>query len=88
MTTEQPDDPVQAKQIHDEVEAAVAPFAAVYPPAMLDELRRLMRISMRADPYAQALLKAVRPRAALQESDKVDLRAFEEPDEKAGAGGM
>jgi hypothetical protein len=89
MTDERPDDPVQEKQIHDETEAIVAPFAGVYPPPMLDELRRLVRLSLRADPYAQKLLKAVRPRGVPTESGKEDLRAFADPEpaRKASGGG-
>jgi hypothetical protein len=45
-----------------------------------------MRVALRTDPYAQQLLKALRPRAVPQESDKVDLRAFSEPATKTGEG--
>jgi hypothetical protein len=87
MIDEQPDDPVLDKQIHDEAEAIVALFAAVYPPPLLDELRRVVRLGLRGDPYARDLLNAVRPRATPQETNKVDLRAFADDGKKAGAGG-
>lgn len=77
--TDEEHDPVMEAQIDAEVETAVAPYARVLPPALLDEMRRLMRVALRTDPHAQELLKAVRPRAVPLESDKVDLRAFTEP---------
>ncbi|MFN7135751.1 MAG: hypothetical protein ACK4N5_27005 [Myxococcales bacterium] len=86
MSDEAADDPVMEAQIEAEVEAAVAPYARVHPPELLDEMRRLMRLALRTDPHAQQLLKALRPRAVPQESDKVDLRAFAEPRKKDGTG--
>jgi hypothetical protein len=87
MTDEEPD-PIMEAQINAEVETTVAPYARVYPPEMLDEMRHLLRLALRTDPYAQELLKALRPRAVPQESDKVDLRAFAEPPQKKdGTGG-
>lgn len=88
MSTDQElDDPVTEAQLDAEVETTVAPYVRVYPPAMLEELRRLMRVALRTDPYAQQLLKALRPRSVPQESDKVDLRAFAVPQKKDGTGG-
>lgn len=86
MTDEEPD-PVMEAQIDARVEAAVAPYARVYPPELLDEMRHLLRLALRTDPYAQELLKALRPRAVPQESDKVDLRTFARPQKKDGTGG-
>jgi hypothetical protein len=85
-TDEQPEDPVLEAQIDAEVEAVVPAYAKLYPAVMLEELRCLMRVALRTDPYAQQLLKALRPRAVPQESDKVDLRAFSEPATKTGEG--
>jgi hypothetical protein len=86
MTDEEPD-PVLEAQIDAEVETCVTPYARVYPPELLDEMRRLMRIALRTDPHAQELLKALRPRAVPEESDKVDLRSFAGPRKKDGTGG-
>lgn len=86
MTDEEPD-PVMEALIDARVEAAVAPYARVYPPVLLDEMRNLLRLALRTDPHAQDLLKAIRPRAVPQESDKVDMRAFAEPQKKDGTRG-
>lgn len=79
-------DPVMEAQIEAEVETAVAPYARLYPRPVLDELRSTLRLALRTDPYAQDLLKAVRPRVVPEESDKVNLKSFATPKKKDGTG--
>lgn len=79
-------DPVMEAQIEAEVETAVAPYARLYPPPVLDELRSTLRLALRTDPYAQDLLKALRPRAVPDESHKVNLQPFVLPKKKDGSG--
>lgn len=79
-------DPVMEAQIEAEVETAVAPYARLYPPQVLDELRSTLRLALRSDPYAQDLLKALRPRVVPEESNKVNLQSFATPNKKDGTG--
>lgn len=79
-------DPVMEAQIEAEVETAVAPYARLYPPPVLDELRSTLRLALRTDPYAQDLLSALRPRVVPEESNKVHLRSIVSPEKKDGTG--
>ena len=67
-----------------EVERQLAPYAAVIRRPMLKEMGRLLRLALREDPKAQALLR-VMVSAEVKRSDKVDVRGLRGEDAPARA---
>jgi hypothetical protein len=68
-----------------QADLALEGYEALYPPEILDEMRRLMRLMLRHDPEAQALLKSVlRGQTHVDESHKVDVRGFHEARDVGG----
>lgn len=63
-------------QIEAEVERALAPYLAVYPAELMDEAKRLLRISLRSDPATRQRLRLLRADPIVDESGKVGVRAF------------
>ena len=70
-------DPALDAMIETEVAEALRPYAEVYPPEVLDELRHILRIALRTHPTATHLLEQLRPRAVPDESGKEDVRMFQ-----------
>lgn len=75
--TEKPDPELDAL-IENEVNEALRPYEGdnAYPPEVLEDLRRMMRIVMRTHPTATHLLEQLRPRAVPDQSGKEDVRSF------------
>jgi hypothetical protein len=71
-------DPIRDAMIEAEVSDALRPYEdeGVYPPEVLEDLRRMLRIVMRTHPTAARLLEQLRPRPAPEESGKEDVSVF------------
>jgi hypothetical protein len=74
----QHDDAEAAREamIEAEVAEALQPYRTLYPPEVLEEAEHMMRIVLRTHPAAKHLVEQLLPRPVLEESDKVDVRAF------------
>jgi hypothetical protein len=84
------EDPALEAQIEAEVTRALEPYAAVYPPELLDEARRSLRFALRNDPATRRRLRLLRADPIVDESGKVAVGAFKangavERERKGGA---
>jgi hypothetical protein len=87
MSSADKDDPILDAMIENEVTEALRPYEQAYPPEVLEELRRMMRIVMRTHPTAKHLLEQLKPRATPERSGKEDVRLFGGANVKRTGGG-
>jgi hypothetical protein len=69
-------DPALDAMIETEVAEALRPYADVYPPEVLDELRHMMRIVLRTHPTATYLFEQLLPQTVPAESGKEGVLMF------------
>ena len=69
MNDEAADDPLIEAAIDEVIER----YRAVLPPAKLDDFRRSLRFGLSTHPYAQELLRRLRPRVTVQESGAIEI---------------
>ena len=70
------DDPATEALIAAHIDRAVAPYQRLLSAAAIVEMREQLRLVLMTDPVALDLLRRLKPRAALDDSDKVDVRGF------------
>jgi hypothetical protein len=82
MNDEAADDPL----IEAAIDEVLNRYRAVLPPGKIDDFRRSLRFGLSTHPYAQELLRRLRPRVTVQESGAIEIPGRAAPPGKVGRG--